>query len=229
MDFGVIADNLGYFLVGPWPDGPLGGAALTLVLSVASALISALLGLAGGIALSLLQGPARTALRLVLGFFRAIPVIMLIFWIYFLLPVAFGLDVPGVGTVIVALSLIGGAYLAHSVHAGIESLSRGQWQAAAALGLSRWGALRWVVLPQALPAMAPSFINQWIALIKDTSLAYVIGVAELSFVAAQVSNREIVYPAEIFLFIALLYYLLCSALELCAGRLAARYHRYQTP
>src|SRR5690606_13578224 len=171
MDFGVIADNLGYFLVGPWPDGPLGGAALTLVLSVASALISALLGLVGGIALSLLQGPAQTALRLVLGFFRAIPVIMLIFWIYFLLPVAFGLDVPGVGTVIVALSLIGGAYLAHSVHAGIESLSRGQWQAAAALGLSRRGALRWVILPQALPAMAPSFINQWIALIKDTSLA----------------------------------------------------------
>src|SRR5690606_12032423 len=82
MDFGVIADILGYFMVGPWPDGPLGGAALTLVLSVASALISALLGLVGGIALSLLQGPAQTALRLVLGFFRAIPVIMLIFWIY---------------------------------------------------------------------------------------------------------------------------------------------------
>ena len=118
MNIHIILDNLPYFLVGAWPDGPLGGAALTLILSLISGLISAVLGLAFGIALSLFTGIWQAVLRTVLGFFRAIPVIMLIFWVYFLLPVAFGIDVPGIGAVVAALSLIGGAYLGHSVHVG---------------------------------------------------------------------------------------------------------------
>lgn len=226
MNFAVISDNLEYFLLGAWPHGQLGGAALTLLISLASALLSAIIGLFWGVGLAMLAGRPRRLLLLLTGFFRAIPVIMLIFWIYFLLPMAFGLDVPAIGTVVIALSLIGGAYLGHAVHAGIASLPAGQWQAAAALGLSRGQSLRLVILPQALPMMAPSFINQWIALVKDSSLAYVIGVAELSFVATQVSNRVMVYPVEVFLFVALLYFLFCSGLELAAGHVAARYRRY---
>jgi len=68
--------------------------------------------------------------------------------------------------------------------------------------------------------MAPSFVNQWTALIKDTSLAYVIGVPELSFVAAQVNNRAMVYPAEIFLFIGAVYGALCLTLDRLAAALA---------
>lgn len=223
MDFSVISDNLVYFLIGGWPHAGLGGLALTLVLSVVSALASGVLGLSGGIALSLLRGPWRAACLLVLGLGRAIPVVMLIFWIYFLLPLLLGIDVPGVTTVMVALSLVGGAYLAHSVDAGIRSLPSGQWQAGAALGLTRVQVLRLVILPQALPMMLPSFVNQWIALVKDTSLAYVIGVAELSFVATQVSNRVMVHPTEIFLFAAAVYYVLCATLELLANRHARRW------
>ncbi len=222
MNFSVIPDNLTYFLVGAWPNGPIGGAALTAFLSVVSALASAILGLGLGIALSQLRGWPGAALRTVLGFLRAIPVLMLIFWIYFLAPVAFGLDVPGVAAVAAALSLIGAAYLAHAVSAGIDSLPAGQTEAARALGLGWWATLRRVVLPQALPRMAPSFVNQWVTLIKDTSLAYVIGVSELSFVATQVSNRVMVHPAEIFLFVAALYFILCTIVEVGIGRLAAR-------
>ncbi len=229
VDLTVITDNLHYFLLGAWPEGPLGGAALTVVLSLCSALISALLGLVGGIALALLPGHWQLPLRLLLGVFRAIPVLMLIFWIYFLLPIVLHIDVPGVLTVVVALSLIGGAYLSHSVAAGIASLPRGQWQAAQALGLGRLQALRWVILPQALPIMLPSFVNQWISLFKDTSLAYVIGVAELSFVATQVSNRVMVHPTEIFLFAAAVYFVLCASLEWLANRLARRWHPSGTP
>lgn len=223
MDFEVINDNLRYFMLGAWPDGPLGGAALTVMLSATSAFASAVLGLFGGIALALLHGRFRTPLLLVLGFFRAIPVLLLVFWIYFLLPVLFGVDVPGVLTMVVALSLIGGAYLSHSVASGIASLPPGQWQAAQALGLGRAQSLWLVVLPQALPVMLPSFINQWIALIKDTSLAYVIGVAELSFVSTQVSNRVMVHPAEIFLFAAAVYFVLCAGLEALANRIGSRW------
>lgn len=223
MNFSVVWDNLPYLLLGAWPDGPLGGAALTLALSLASGAASALLGLALGIALAMLRQRAlRAALLGALAFLRAIPVLMLIFWVYFLLPIAFGLDVPELLTVVLALSLVGGAYLAHSVYAGISSLPPGQMQAALALGMTRWQAMRRVVLPQALPMMLPSFVNQWIALIKDTSLAYVIGVGELSFVATQVNNRVMVYPAEIFLAVAVLYYLMCVSLDVASGWLLKR-------
>ena len=219
MDFSVISDNLSYFLLGAYPDGPLGGAALTLVLSALSGVISAVLGLVLGIALVLIRSRVRWLLLAVLGFLRAIPVVMLIFWSYFLLPIVFKVDVPALATVVCALSLIGGAYLAHSVYAGISSLAPGQWAAGKALGLSTWQVLRLIILPQALPMMLPSFLNQWISLIKDTSLAYVIGVGELSFVATQVSNRVMVHPTEIFLFVALVYFVFCSSLDLMANHL----------
>ncbi|HBP6730596.1 TPA: amino acid ABC transporter permease [Pseudomonas aeruginosa] len=220
MDFSVIHDNLSYFLIGAYPDGPLGGAALTILLALASGIASAVIGLTLGIALSVLHGKPRLLLVGFLGFFRAIPVLMLIFWTYFLLPIVFHFDVPALGSVVCALSLIGGAYLAHSVHAGIESLPKGQWDAASALGLRPWQVLTLVILPQALPIMLPSFLNQWVSLIKDTSLAYVIGVGELSFVATQVSNRVMVHPIEIYLFIAFLYFVLCSMLNVSFTLLA---------
>ena len=218
MDFSVISDNLSYFLLGAYPDGPLGGAALTLVLSALSGIISALLGLVLGVALVMMRGWGRWVLLGVLGFLRAIPVVMLIFWSYFLLPIVFKVDVPALATVVCALSLIGGAYLAHSVYADISALPAGQWAAGKALGLSSWQVLRLIILPQALPMMLPSFLNQWISLIKDTSLAYVIGVGELSFVATQVSNRVMVHPTEIFLFVALVYFAFCSSLDIIANR-----------
>ncbi|MGC6633292.1 ABC transporter permease subunit, partial [Escherichia coli] len=86
------------------------------------------------------------------------------------------------------------SYIAHGVKAGILAIGKGQWQAGLSLGFNRWQTLWYIVLPQALRMMVPSFINQWIALIKDTSLAYVVGVGELSFLATQVNNRSMVYP-----------------------------------
>jgi polar amino acid transport system permease protein len=150
---------------------------------------------------------------------------MLIFWSYFLLPILFGVSIPEIGTVAATLALVGGAYLSYGVAAGIESIGHGQWEAGLALGFGRWPVLRFIILPQALRAMAPSFVNQWTTLIKDTSLAYVIGVPELSFVATQVNNRTMVYPAEIFLFVGALYAGLCVALDRLAARLVRRRSR----
>jgi len=213
MNLAVITDNLGYLLAGAWPDGPVGGLMLTLILSAASGLASAGLGLVLGIALAMSGRRTRRALSLGLGLFPAVPIVMLIFWSYFLLPILFGFAVPEFGTVVTALSLVGGAYLSYAVAAGIESIGRGQWEAGLALGFDRWQVLRFLILPRALPAMAPSFVNQWTSLIKDTSLAYVIGVPELSFVATQVNNRALVYPAEIFLFVGAVYGCLCLLVD----------------
>ncbi|WP_186148451.1 amino acid ABC transporter permease [Burkholderia gladioli] len=222
MPWELFVGNLRYLLIGAFPDGPLGGAALTLVLAVASAIASGLLGFAAGIALAMAGRAARVPLLVVIGFFRAIPVLMLIFWTYFLLPILFHVDVPGLAAVVCALSLIGGAYLAHSVHAGILAVGDAQWQAGLSLGLTRWQTLREVVLPQAVRIMAPSFVNQWVSLVKDTSLAYIVGVNELSFVATQVNNRLMVYPIPVFLFVAFLYLVLCTALDRAAMSWFAR-------
>jgi len=223
MQLSVLTDNLPYLLWGAYPDGELGGAALTVLLSLGSALASAVLGLVLGIGLSLTRGLPNLLLTASIGFFRAIPVLMLIFWTYFLLPIVFHINVPGVFSVMCALSLIGGAYLAHSVHAGISGISAGQWAAGMSLGMTRFAVLRHIVLPQALQMMLPSFVNQWVTLIKDSSLAYIVGVGELSFVAAQVNSRVMIYPAEIFMFIGLIYFALCTGLGWCADRIGAHF------
>ncbi|MCI4187685.1 amino acid ABC transporter permease [Dickeya dianthicola] len=229
MDFSIIRDNFSYLMWGTFPDGPLGGAALTLAISVMAGMVSAVLGTGLGVALAMYRGWAGGLLAMALGFFRAIPVIMLIFWTYFLLPMLFGVDIPEITTVVCALGLIASAYLAHGVKAGIAAIGRGQWQAGMSLGLGRWQTLWYIVLPQALRMMAPSFINQWISLIKDTSLAYIVGVGELTFLATQVNNRSMVYPTEVFLFIALVYFIFCLLLDLLAQGVSRRFRAGPKP
>ena len=136
-----------------------------------------------------------------------------------IIPAAFVLNVY-LPLAITIILMVGGAYLAHGVAAGIRGVPAGQWAAAMALGFTRWGALRHVVLPQALRMMLPSFINQWVTLVKDSSLAYIVGVPELSFLATQVNARVMVHPAEVFLCVGAVYWLLCSALDGVARRLA---------
>ncbi|MGK2946179.1 MAG: amino acid ABC transporter permease [Candidatus Malihini olakiniferum] len=226
MDFTIINDNLSYLLWGTFPDGPLGGAALTLVISALAGIASAVLGTVLGIALTMSRGWLGVLLALVLGFFRAIPVVMLIFWTYFMFPILFGVDIPEITAVVCALAFIGAAYLAYGVKAGIVAISQGQWQAGLSLGFSQLSVIWFIVLPQALRMMVPSFINQWVSLIKDTSLAYIVGVGELTFLATQVNNRSMVYPTEVFLFVALIYFIICLVLELFANCINQHYTAY---
>jgi polar amino acid transport system permease protein len=228
MGLSELWSNVPYLMLGTFPNGPLGGAALTLVMAAVSAVLSAVLGLAGGVGLALTRGAAHVALLAVIGFFRAIPVLMLIFWTFFLMPILLHVNVPGLATVVCALALIGGAYLSHSVHAGIVAVGGGQAQAALSLGLTRIQALRHVLLPQAIRIMAPSFINQWVSLVKDTSLAYIVGVPELAFLANQVNSRLMVYPVQIFVFVGFVYLVLCTSLDVLATWLIAGHSRRQS-
>lgn len=206
----VIADNLDYLLWGKLALGEPGGLLLSVLLSVAAGSAASLLGLAGGIGLTMGGRWLIASIEAACALLRAIPVLMLIFWCYFLLPIVLGVNIPGILTVIVALALINAAYFTQIVYAAIRAIGDGQWQAGLALGMTRWQVLRVLITP-ALRLMTPSLINQWVALIKDSSLAYIVGVAEFTFVAGQVNNREQVYPLEIFSFIALCYFVICSA------------------
>lgn len=211
FDFSVIADNFVYFMVGRFPHGPMGGVLLTIYLAVASCLLS----FVGGLILGLLSVSQRRWLRLpVMAFInlvRGMPLLMVIFWMYFLLPALFGKGIPETRTVILALTFFTSAYMSQIVRAGIEGIPAGQMEAALSTGLARWQAMVFVILPQALRNMIPSFVNQFVSLIKDTSLAFIVGVSELTHVGTQINNRTMAYPTEIFIFIAVIYFFLCYA------------------
>ncbi len=112
-----------------------------------------------------------------------------------------------------ALVLFNGAYLAEIVRAGIASVPRAQVEGARALGLTRGQALRLVILPQAGRSMLPSLVQQLVTTLKETSLGYVIGLPELSFIAGQVNAQTITHSTGIYVALALVYFLLCFGLS----------------
>lgn len=211
FDFTVIGTNLTYFFIGRYPHGPLGGIALTLYLAVVALILSFL----GGLLLGLMSVSHNRALKYgsltIVNIIRGMPLLMVIFWMYFLLPAMLGHTVNESWTVIMALTLFTSAYMSQIVKAGVESIPREQTEAALSTGLHPWQAMVYIVLPQGLRNMIPSFVNQFVSMIKDTSLAFIVGVSELTHVATQINNRTINYPTEIFFFIAVIYFIICFA------------------
>ncbi len=207
------------FLIGSWPHGPIGGFAGTFALAG--------LGLAGAFPLALLVGTARTsniaAIKLIstvwVYTFRSIPLIMIIFWAYFLLPVLIGTEVPPFSTALVAIIFYESAFLAEIIRAGLESLPHGQVEASRALGLNYFKTLASVQLPQALTNMIPSLLNQFVSTIKATSIAYIIGVQEASFAAQQINSIELTGTLRTYMILALFYFLLCALLSKFANSL----------
>ena len=212
FDPNVILGNLDYLLWGRMAQGEPGGLLLTLLLSLSAGIASLGLGIPMGLLAWSRPGPIRQTLFWWADLIRGIPLIFVIFWVYFLVPALLGRDVPGSLSVILALARFTSAAVMYSTVAGLDALPKGQWEAAQASGMSRLQALRWVLLPQALRNLRPSFVGLFISLIKDTSLAFILNVPELTTVAGQVNNRTQLYPTEIFLFTAALYFLLCGGL-----------------
>ena len=224
--FHVIWDNIEHFLIGRYPSGPIGGLALTIWLAVVSCTLSIIIGVVLGLLCVSQNRFIKYPVLAVVNCIRGIPLLMVIFWMYFLLPAFMGRVVPESWTVIAALTVFTSAYMSQIVQAGIEAIPRGQLEAGLSTGLSRSRVMVYIILPQALRNMIPSFVNQLVSLIKDTSLAFIVGVAELTHVATQVNNRTMIYPAQIFLFIAIIYFILCFMLTSYSrwleGRLAYR-------
>jgi polar amino acid transport system permease protein len=211
LDFSVVRDNLSYFFIGRYPKGTLGGVGLTLYLAVVSLALSFI----GGLVLGLLSVSRNRLLRwgsmTVIQTIRGMPLLMVIFWMFFLLPAMLGGGMTAAWTIIVALTLFTSAYMSEIVRAGITGIPKGQTEAAVSTGLSHGQAMFYIILPQALRNMIPSFVNQFVSMIKDTSLAFIVGVTELTQIATQINNRTMLFPTEIFLFIAVIYFIICFA------------------
>lgn len=227
MNFDVVITNFPYLLWGAYPAGPLGGLALSIVLAAG--------GIFGAFWIGLVVGLARLSKRwwvyvpamIYIEVIRGIPLLLLIFWFYFLGPVAFGKALPAATSALIAFIVFTAAYVAEIVRAGVLALPKGQMEAARSSGLSHVQAMSFVILPQALRNMIPSFVNQFVSLTKDTSLASIIGVLELTRAADQISNRVLTAPTEIYFTILVLYFIVCYVLTATSRRLEKHMSRYQ--
>jgi polar amino acid transport system permease protein len=167
----------------------LDGALLTILLT----LLTMLFAVPAGVALALMRlsrsKPLSAASACFTEFFRNLPLILVVYWAFYVMPVAIGIEFPAFTTGLVALCLNVSAYNAETFRAGINSIRKGQLEAAIALGMSRWQAMREVVVPQAWRRVLPVLASTWVSLFKDTSLVSVIAVGELAHTALQIRSQ----------------------------------------
>ncbi|MEK7468694.1 MAG: amino acid ABC transporter permease [Planctomycetota bacterium] len=195
----------------------------TALLTVCSLAVGIVLGLVIGLARVSSIKPLRMAAAVYVEVVRAIPLFVQILYLYY-----------GIGYLIrkiyipspfvsatAAFGLCYAAYIAEIFRAGFQSLDRGQSEAARALGLTRPQAMRWVLLPQAFRNILPALGNEGVALLKDTSLASVVTITELTQVGGQLTNR-IYKPFEVWTVIALCYLALTLPLSWAVRKLEAR-------
>jgi His/Glu/Gln/Arg/opine family amino acid ABC transporter permease subunit len=185
----------------------LEGAALTVGLTV----LTMLLAVPGGIMLALMRLSSNKLLQSAsLGFvefFRNLPLILVIYWVFYVMPMAVEFQLSPLVTALVALVLNISAYNAETFRAGINSIRKGQLEAALAMGMSRRQAMFKVVIPQAGRRILPVFASTWVSLFKDTSLVSVIAVSELAYSAMQI-RAQTFRVLEMLTAMAVLYWLM---------------------
>ena len=234
MHWDIVIDNFDYFLWGqtqfdwvfPFVHAP-GGLLAAIILAVVGIFGAFWLGLAAGLMRLSKKWWIKYPAVMYIEMIRGMPLLLLIFWFFFLAPVLTGKSLPAFATTMVCFMIFTGAYVAEIVRAGVVALSSGQREAARGSGLSNYQAMRYVILPQALRNMIPSFVNQFVSLTKDTSLASILGVGELTRTGVQVDNRETVASFEIWITIAGLYFIICYVLTSYSRRLEAQLSKYQ--
>jgi polar amino acid transport system permease protein len=197
------------------------GAFTTVFISLVSILIACVIAMAGALA-KLSSSPfAYGIATFYISFFRGIPLLMQVYLIYLGLP-QLGFVVDAVPAGITALALCYGAYMAEIFRAGIQGVPHGQREAAAALGLHGGLIMRKIVLPQAMRLIVPPTGNQFIAMLKDSSLVSVVGVWELMFLARTQGRAEFKH-LEMLITAAIIYWILSVAFEFVQSRIEAHY------
>jgi len=199
-----------------------------LGVTIAYTIGTILLGFALGLVVGLLRLSRSRLLTLPLvayvEIFRCTPLLVQIIWFYYALPVVLGIDIPATAAATLVLSLYTGALYAEIVRGGVESMERGQWDAARAVGLKQLQALRLVILPQAFRRMIPPFMNQSIIQLKNTSLVSTIAVADLLYQGEMITAATY-RPLEVYTMVAVLYFAVLFPLTVAAQYVERRLAR----
>ncbi|WP_025140647.1 amino acid ABC transporter permease [Achromobacter sp. DH1f] len=220
FDFGVIFTSFPYLMQGMWLTVQL--SALAIVLGLALGVLLALMRMSP---YRVISAPAAAYVNLM----RSIPLLLVIFWFYFLVPYIGAwiigspqpIQVGAFRSALVSFTLFEAAYFCEIVRAGIRSLPRGQIFAAKALGLSYRQTMFNVVLPQALRNMTPSLLTRAIVIFQDTSLVYVVALTDFLGAASKVGQRD-GRLIELYTFVAIVYLVLCFLASWSVKRLERR-------
>ncbi len=156
------------------------------------------------------------------NFFRSMPLILVIFWFYFLVPIVVGRQVDAFQSVVIAFVMFEAAYYCEIMRAGIQSVREGQVYAGQALGLTYRQNMRYIVLPQAFRNMTPILMSQAIVLFQDTALVYVVGLSDFLYTAEIIANSEN-RLMEMYLTVAIVYFAMCSMAQYLVHNLQKRF------
>ncbi|MGB3391542.1 MAG: amino acid ABC transporter permease [Pseudaminobacter sp.] len=183
------------------------GVLLTIFLTVVTMLISVPAGIALAVA-QFYSGPIlRIIIRGFVEFFRCTPLILLLYWAFYVLPVMTAFSFSALTTALVGLCLNVSSYNSETFRAGITSIRRGQSDAALALGMTEWQSMRRIVLPQAIIRVMPILASTWVSLFKNTSLVSVISLSDLAYTALSI-RMQTFRVLEVLTAMAVLYWLL---------------------
>ena len=215
----------GWYVVSPWTakgqsniEFLVSGAGWTVAMALCALLASVLIGLAIALA-GLTRNPvARAVNRAYVEALRSIPMLVMVLWTFYGLPVVLGVKLDVLAAGVVALALCDSAFEAEIFRAGIQSIERGQHEASDSLGLSYVDKMRFIVLPQAIRRVLPPLGNQFVYMLKTSSLVSVIGLPELTRKANELVVSEF-RPLEIYSFLILEYLLLILIASWAVGRL----------
>lgn len=205
--------------------GLLTGAEITLLLTACGFLVAIVLGLIFATMRTLPSRLTRVIAVVYVEVFRSVPVLTQLFIIYFGLA-SIGLRIPPIPAAIIGFGIYGGAYLTEVFRAGIEAVDRGQIEAAFTIGMTRLRAMRYIVLPQAVRIVLPPIGNFLVGLLKDTSIASAVAVAEMSFRAKMLVNQTYL-STQIYLLVALFYLAMSLPLSALTRGLERRMGRAQ--
>ncbi len=215
--------GLSYAFIGSKMDMLSKGAAMTIFVSLASIFFATILALIGALARLSRNGLAFGISTFYISFFRGTPLLLQVYVLYLGLP-QIGLAISAVPAGIIALSLCYGAYMAEIFRAGIQSVPRGQWEAATSMGLRGGLVFRLVVMPQAIKVVIPAIGNQFIAMLKDSSLISVLGVWELMFMARTLGRSDWRH-LEMLISAAVIYWIISGIFEFIQSRIEERYKK----
>lgn len=212
--FDVVWNNIGFLME---------GLSLTLLISFLALVISMALGLVVAVVrLSKNRGVSLVAATYV-EFFRDTAVLVQLFWVYYVLPILLNIQISAFGAALIGLTLHSAAFLGEIYRAGIQSVPVGHVEAAKVLGLGPVQTFVRIVLPQAFRTILPPLVNNFVDLIKLSSLASVFAVGEVTRKATELSAATF-RPLEIFTFIALIYFFICWPLSMAMRVLERRLH-----
>lgn len=205
----------GSFIAGPL----LNGILVTLKITTVSLVISSIIGLVTVLLRLSDSFAARILSRVYMELVRNTPLLVQIFFIYFVISPVLGFS--RFVSAILALSLFEGAYASEIFRAGILSINRGQWEAAYSIGLNRWNTYRHVILPQAIRHMLPPLVSQAISLIKDSALVSTIAIYDLTMQGEQII-AETYMVFELWFIIAAIYLLMTATLSIAVNIIEKR-------